>query len=89
MKKILMVIMAILFCFTPFVGCATMDKGKQDFISEISFSPDGKKILFSRRNGGRPYMLHVYDLTTAELSAYQSPKEETWMQADILSMANI
>lgn len=83
MKKILTVLMTMLFCFTPFAGCANSntDKGKQDFISEISFSPDGKKILFSRRNGGRPYMLHVYDLTTAELSAYQSPKEETWMQA--------
>jgi Tol biopolymer transport system component len=82
MKKIIMVIMAVLFCFTPLAGCANnMDKGKQDFIREISFSPDGKKILFSRSFDHGPYMIHVYDLETGEFSAYQSPKGETWGDA--------
>ena len=80
MKKILVVIMAMLFCFTLFAGCANnMDKGKQDLIREISFSPDGKKILFNCRNHGKPHTIHVYDLATGELAAYQSPKDETWL----------
>ncbi len=58
-----------------------MDKGKQDFIRGISFSPDGKKILFDRGHGGRPWMIHVYDLETAELSAYRSPIGEEWSHA--------
>jgi Tol biopolymer transport system component len=79
MKKILVVIMTMLFCFMPFAGCANnMDKGKQDVIREISFSPDGKKLIFDRRNAGRPGMIHVYDLATGELSAYQTLKGERW-----------
>ena len=82
MKKIIIVIMAILFCFTPFAGCANnMDKGKQDFIKKISFSPDGKKILFDRRNADDSYRIHVYNLETGELAAYQSPKGEKWFHA--------
>jgi Tol biopolymer transport system component len=57
------------------------DKGKADAIRCISFSPDGKKIIFDRRNAGKPYMIHVYDLETGELAAYQSPKGETWGHA--------
>ncbi|HEX7415599.1 MAG TPA: hypothetical protein VF305_00255, partial [Smithellaceae bacterium] len=75
MKKILTVIIAMLVCFT---GCATMDKEKQDIIRSISFSPDGKKILFDRRKDDKPYMIHVYDLITGELSAYRSPDGEDW-----------
>src|SRR5664280_2185262 len=82
MKKILTVVITILFCFTAFTGCANnMDKGKQDFIREISFSPDGKKILFSRSNDDGPYRIHVYNLETGELAAYQSPKGEQWSDA--------
>jgi len=58
-----------------------MDKGKQDIIREISFSPDGKKIIFDRRNAGSASMIHVYDLSTGELSAYQSPEGEKWGDA--------
>jgi len=80
MRKILVAIIVMLFCFMPLTGCAhnNMDKGKPDVIREISFSPDGKKVLFDRGNGGRPLMIHVYDMETGELIAYQSPLEEQW-----------
>jgi Tol biopolymer transport system component len=81
MKKILMVIMAMLVCFTGCAGCAAMDKKNYDVIREISFSPDGKKILFDRSNGGRPSMIHVYNLETGDLAAYQSSIGETWVHA--------
>ena len=88
MKKILVVIMTMLFCFTPLAGCATMDKGKHDFIRGISFSPDGKKILFNRSFDHGPYMIHMYNLETGNLSAYQSPKEKHGTFHDILSMGS-
>ena len=81
MKKIIMEIMVMLFCFMAFTGCATMDKEKRDFIRDISFSTDGKKILFNRSFDHGPYMIHVYDLEKGELAAYQSPKGETWGDA--------
>jgi Tol biopolymer transport system component len=67
----------------PIGGCANMekDKGKTDAIRCISFSPDGKKLIFDRRGAGKPYMIHVYDIETGELAAYQSPKGETWGHA--------
>jgi Tol biopolymer transport system component len=57
------------------------DKEKSDVIRDISFSPDGKKLLFNRRSVGEEYRTHVYNLETGELAAYQSPKEERWLQA--------
>jgi Tol biopolymer transport system component len=82
MKKILAVTIAMFFCFSPFVGCVkNVDKGKQDLIRKISFSPDGKKILFDRRNAGGLYRIHVYDLDTGELADYQSPTGEEWGHA--------
>ena len=59
-----------------------MDKGKnEDYINYISFSPDGKKILFDRKKDDKPYMIHVYDLETGVLSAYQPPDNERWSMA--------
>jgi Tol biopolymer transport system component len=58
-----------------------MDKGKQDVIREISFSPDGKKILFDRSFDRGPHRIHVYNLETGELAAYQSPESERWFHA--------
>ena len=58
-------------------GCA-MDVKKIDNIGRICFTPDGKKIVFDRTNDDSPNMIHVYDLETGELSAYQSPTEEVW-----------
>ena len=60
-------------------SCAAM--GKHDFIRNISFSPDGKKILFDRMRNNRHFIIHVYDLETGELSAYQPPIGEKWNAA--------
>ena len=49
----------------------------KDSISNLSFSHDGKKVLFDRcRSEG--CQIQVYDLETGELAAYQSPKNERW-----------
>lgn len=59
-----------------------MDKGKsEDYINYISFSNDGKKILFDRQKGVGPYMINVYDLVRGELRAYESPTGEKWSMA--------
>ena len=79
--KMLFVLIITILVSTSIGGCATMDKGKKDFIREISFSPDGKKILFSRSNENERYRIHVYDLATGELGAYQSPSGEQWTAA--------
>lgn len=80
MKKILIVVMIILF-FTACAGFATMEKGKQDIVRSISFSPDGKKIMFDRKKNSQHFVINVYDLATGELSEYQSPQREQWYQA--------
>ncbi|MBN1364373.1 MAG: PD40 domain-containing protein [Syntrophaceae bacterium] len=80
-KKIFATVIVVLFCFPLFGGCATMDIKKQDIIREISFSPDGKKIIFDRRNAGNSNRVHVYNLETGELAAYQPPKGEKWFHA--------
>jgi dipeptidyl aminopeptidase/acylaminoacyl peptidase len=65
----------------PAGGCATVQEKKiKDSISQISFSHDGKKILFDRCRGGE-CQIQVYDLETGELSAYQSPPNERWTMA--------
>lgn len=52
-------------------------KSDNDTISELSFSHDGKKVVFDRcRNEG--CQIQVYALDTGELAAYQSPKGERW-----------
>lgn len=56
-------------------------KEKKDFIRSISFSPDGKKLLFDRRHTGESYRIQVYNMETGELTAYQPPDGERWMQA--------
>ena len=67
--------MTLLF-MTSIGGCISMFDGK-DEISELSFSHDGKKVVFDRckSNGCQ---IQVYDLETGELAAYQSPKGERW-----------
>lgn len=62
-------------------GCATMHTTAiKDEISELGFSHDGKKILFDRCREG-DCRIQVYDLTTGQLSAYQSPANERWTMA--------
>jgi len=87
MKKINNV---FLLCITAFIfitlmmsvgGCATVQtKETKDEISNLSFSHDGKKVLFDRcRDEG--CQIQVYDLETGELAAYQSPANERWTMA--------
>ena len=74
MKKILSVVMIILFCFPACAGCATMEKEKRDRIGYISFSPDGKKIIYVRaaklRDAGKTpaadYDIYEVDLETGK-----------------------
>ena len=50
---------------------------EEDSIKELSFSHDGKKVVFDRcRNEG--CQIQVYNLETGELAAYQSPHNERW-----------
>lgn len=53
----------------------------RESISSISFSPDGRKLLFNRRKNGARNLIHVYDLETGDLAAYQPPAGEKWAMA--------
>ena len=65
---------------TTIGGCATVQsKEIKDTISNLSFSHDGKKILFDRCR--EDCQIQVYDLETGELAAYQSPANERWTMA--------
>jgi len=82
--KILFVFIITILISTSTGGCMAMkaaNNEKQDLIRNISFSTNSKKILFDRRHTGESYKIHVHDLETGELAAYQSPKGETWMHA--------
>jgi len=83
MKKInntflLFITAFILITFmTSIGGCSAMKQIEEDSIKELSFSHDGKKVVFDRcRNDG--CQIQVYDLETGELAAYQSPQNERW-----------
>ena len=79
MKKILLVIMIMLFCFTGCAGWATADQKKVDRKFNISFSPDGKKLLFNRDKSDQSYTIQSYNMETGELIAYKSPIGERWV----------
>jgi Tol biopolymer transport system component len=50
---------------------------EKDTISNLSFSHDGKSVVFDRcQNDG--CQIQVYNLEIGELAAYQSPKNERW-----------
>jgi len=73
---ILFLITAAVLLMTILAGCSSLFDDK-DRISELSFSHDGKKVVFDRcKNEG--CQIQVYDLETGELAAYQSPKGERW-----------
>ena len=58
-------------------GICMSIRDPKDSISNLSFSHDGKKVVFDRcRNEG--CQIQVYDLETGELAAYQSPENERW-----------
>jgi Tol biopolymer transport system component len=84
MKKI-SIMLIVLFCFISVAVCATiMDQGKNDSkgkdvgLGSISFSPDGKKLLFYREKSNQPNGIQSYNMVTGELIAYQSPVGEEW-----------
>lgn len=55
-------------------------RNDKDEIANLSFSHDGKKVLFDRcKSDG--CQIQVYDLETGELAAYQSPENEVWTMA--------
>jgi Tol biopolymer transport system component len=70
----------ILLSVFTIVGKCSASETKDD-IKHLSFSHDGKKILFARKNDATPSRIHVYDLETGELSVYQQPDSELWTQA--------
>ena len=71
---------AAFMCITMAIslgGCDPIHTKEDDSISNLSFSHDGKKVVFDRcRDDG--CQIQVYDLATGELAAYQSPKNERW-----------
>jgi hypothetical protein len=57
-------------------GCFAM-REPEDTISNLSFSHDGKNVVFDRcKDEG--CQIQVYNLETGELAAYQSPNNERW-----------
>jgi len=80
-KTLQMLFVLIITCLllTPIGGCSNVKI--EDRVRHISFSPDGKKIIFNRRKAEGPNLINVYDLESGELSAYQSPSNETWTMA--------
>jgi len=73
----------ILFAFVAFFfsasigGCKSSSPSDKDTISELSFSHDGKKVVFDRCRA-EGCQIQVYDLQTGELAAYESPIGERW-----------
>lgn len=76
MKKILAVLIKLFVCFMVFAGCATAYEYDRKY--NISFSPDGKKLLFNRYKSGQSIMIQTYNMETGELIAYKSPTGEKW-----------
>ena len=73
---VLFFILITILLTTSIGGCISMFDDK-DSISNLSFSHDGKKVVFDRcRDKG--CQIQIYDLETGELAAYQSPKNERW-----------
>lgn len=87
MKKISIILIVLVFLFlSTLIGCATTeDQVKYLSISNISFSPDGKKLLFNREKtdmsgNGDQSMIYAYNMETGELIAYAAPLGEVWSQ---------
>jgi Tol biopolymer transport system component len=82
-KIIFFAVTLLFFTTTPAVS-GYVDKKVmtiEDNIDNISFSSNGKKILFDRQKGTGPQLINVYDLETHQLTYYQPPQNETWRMA--------
>ena len=71
-----LMVFIFIFCSISTGNCFAM-REKEDSISNLSFSHDGKKVIFDRCREG-DCQIQVYNLETGELAAYQSPKGERW-----------
>jgi Tol biopolymer transport system component len=58
-------------------NCFAMLVEQKDSIDNLSFSHDGKSVVFDRCREG-DCQIQVYNLETGELAAYQSPHNEQW-----------
>lgn len=76
MKKISILLVVILSLMSVTV-CAIACCGSY-YCGDISFSPDGNKILFTLRKDEQPCMIHSYNMQTGELIAYKPPISEQW-----------
>jgi Tol biopolymer transport system component len=74
-------IVMVLSFLTIVRDCTAKTDRKSDYISGISFSPDGKKILFTRKKDDGSALLNAYNLETEELNAYKTPHGESWYYA--------
>ena len=71
-----LLVFVVIISTTSTGKCFTMFEEK-DSIKELSFSHDGKKVVFDRCRE-EDCQVQVYNLETGELAAYQSPHNERW-----------
>lgn len=75
----LFILVLITFIFLSIEGCAKMKD--HVYMGNISFSPDGKRLLFDYGKGDDDRMITIYDLEKESLNAYKPPKNEVWAMA--------
>ncbi len=68
----------LIFLLSAMMGCAYTQREQADSLRNISFSPDGKTLIFNRQTGDGPYLIHTYDMESGDLTAYASPAGEKW-----------
>lgn len=81
------IVMASIFCFSLAFGFYVFAGGLEprktfdpapDRFSNLSFTHDGKAIVFARRNGKQETQIQTYDLNSGELALYAPPQGELW-----------
>ncbi len=78
---VLCILLIPILLTTTIGGCATVQTNEiKDEISNLSFSHDGKKVMFDRCRDEN-CQIQAYDLENGELAAYQSPQNERWTMA--------
>ncbi|MDY0130804.1 MAG: hypothetical protein RBR63_11590 [Methanosarcina vacuolata] len=76
------ILILLVFLMISMGGCSTLQTQEiRDEISNLSFSHDGRKVIFDRCRSNEGCHIQVYDLETGELSAYESPANERWTMA--------
>jgi len=78
-KAFISFFLALVFFLSIITGCAApAHQDPSDFVRNVGFSPDGKKLIFNRQKGDQPCMISTYDLESGDLTAYASPDGEKW-----------